>query len=247
MKIIALIFLSLSLCGCADHKEQDPQLVGINEKISSFMQPYGVTNRFSERGQSLRIEIGKIADPTNRRACIDRWVDELLSYDVGKEDFYYRGQSITAIRRLIFYGVHNAQFSAGESPEKMWDTYLRTVSWLHSQLERLVKDCPPTGMDGICITNDVQDDVFTKWVNCYNLCASDYDVTLQKLECNEFERWRYRGVSQETCDRLLKQLELFLGRPVRTPEQCRKDWRERRVEFPRIKCGDDPAAILKRH
>ena len=236
--LVALFFLA----GCRD--EKDNLVDDASRKLpADFSEHFTMmTNANTEaRAFADRImqELLSVADPGLRKKLFDRWRQVALKFDyhaLPYADNDPRGTRCSTMMDDLFAQVFPR---AAESEEEKWHIKLEYLGWLRAMAMAVATKRPyPKGVFATkdnCLAkahgyrNALME--YRRWLERYNSCSFKYEWELVGLES-----WFQQGKSKmtpETATRIADEIEKFLGRKIRTREQCEADfYGKRRVELP---------------
>ena len=180
-------------------------------------------------------KIATIDDPEIRLACIRRCIRRYLNIDPERIMLRYRGWYLNDV---IYDGLFAADAGVrfGESKETVLDDQLKLLAYVrkHARKLKAAVQAMPTGEEGRIIKDSGAYAAYLDAKTGYNAVALGYEKYLLKMERVEL-LYDIRGLTDETKARLKKRFEDFLGRPMRTPEQCINDLKNHTAtEFSRI-------------
>lgn len=236
--LVALFFLA----GCRD--EKDNLVDDASRKLpADFSEHFTMmTNANTEaRAFADRIMQGllSVADPGLRKKLFDRWRQVALKFDyhaLPYADNDPRGTRCSTMMDDLFAQVFPR---AAESEEEKWHIKLEYLGWLRAMAMAVATKRPyPKGVFA------TKDNRLAK-VRGYRNALMEYDRWLRRYNGYSFkyewelvgvESWFQQGKSKmesETAKRIADEIEKFLGRKIRTKEQCDADfYGKRRVELP---------------
>ena len=239
--ICLLVVLSV-LAGCRDAK--DNLVDDASRKLpADFSEHFTMmTNANTEaRAFADRIiqELLSVADPGWRKQLFDRWRQVALKFDYNAlpyADNDPRGTRCSTMMDDLFAQVFPR---AATSEEEKWHIKLEYLGWLRERAKAVATKRPyPKGVFA------TKDNHLAK-VRGYRNALMEYDRWLRRYNGYSFkyewelvgvESWFQQGKSKmepETAKRIADEIEKFLGRKIRTKEQCDADfYGKRRVELP---------------
>ena len=239
---IGLLVVLSVLAGCRD--EKDNLVDDASRKLpADFSEHFTMmTNANTEaRAFADRImqELLSVSDPELRKRLFDRWRQVALKFDyhaLPYADNDPRGTRCSTMMDDLFAQVFPR---AAESEEEKWHIKLEYLGWLRAMAMAVATKRPyPKGVFA------TKDNRLAK-VRGYRNALMEYDRWLRRYNGYSFkyewelvgvESWFQQGKSKmesETAKRIADEIEKFLGRKIRTKEQCDADfYGKRRVELP---------------
>ena len=239
--ICLLVVLSV-LAGCRD--EKDNLVDDASRKLPAAFDEHFtmMTNANTEaRAFADRImqELLSVSDPELRKRLFDRWRQVALKFDYNALPFADndpRGTRCSTMMDDLFSQVF---LRAATSEEEKWHIKLEYLGWLRERAKAVATKRPyPKGVFA------TKDNRLAK-VRGYRNALMEYDRWLRRYNGYSFkyewelvgvESWFQQGKSKmepETAKRIADEIEKFLGRKIRTKEQCDADfYGKRRVELP---------------
>ena len=236
--LVALFFLA----GCRD--EKDNLVDDSSRKLpADFSEHFTMmTNANTEaRAFADRImqELLSVSDPELRKRLFDRWRQVALKFDYNALPFADndpRGTRCSTMMDDLFAQVFPR---AATSEEEKWHIKLEYLGWLRERAKAVATKRPyPKGVFA------TKDNRLAK-VRGYRNALMEYDRWLRRYNGYSFKyEWELIGVESlfqqgkskmepETAKRIADEIEKFLGRKIRTKEQCDADfYGKRRVELP---------------
>ena len=166
--------------------------------------------------------IWELGDPYVKQACCRRWTEEILRIDPDKIDRQHRGYYLgDAVHCGL--GVANILDFAGASKEESWCVRIKLLSYARRHIRRLRASLQAqSDVNWATLKNRQTYRVYCNAVWGYNHAARMYEVALVSVEtCFDV-----RGLSEDAKESLRKKLEDFLGRPMRTYDQCMNYYRK---------------------
>jgi hypothetical protein len=213
---------------------------GIRDAYDTYLKNIALARK--KRGVVSQ-KIATIDDPKIRMACLRRCAERYLSIDPEMIELLYRGW-------YLYDVIHDGLYAAdagvlfGESKETVLDDQLKLLAYVrkHARKLKAAVQAMPTGAEGNMIKDGGAYAAYLDAEGGYNAVAAAYEMYLLKMERVDL-LYDIRGLTDEAKARLKKRFEDFLGRPMRTPEQCIKDRKNRRAtEFSRISHSADKSS-----
>ena len=198
----------------------------INDVANGISRPY---RQWTEKVDSLFADIGALDDPRQKITCLRRLADKVLEIDVTAPDMEAPRSIAADITSLCRDRIVSRMQMSGGTIEDAWDVLIPMFAWMRTQADKLYGDGKlPKGTTrlkggGLRTTDHEAYRQYAKRRDAYDLIATDYGSYLN------FAEKRFPDPSNGTIDEsripaLKKKIEKFLGRPMRTREQCEKDW-----------------------
>ena len=244
MKTTLSILVSCAsvLSGCSDGTSKTSEILAIQNDINAYCENLIHGREVVIAASNLTVRIGKLPTEQQRRDSYARWADAVYSIDAVKMLSSVRfGHCISVVRGLTewtFVGHLGTSF-----PDR-WKLYIRFFSWYRSQLVRLgeKRSYPSKAKLSRDLTGRLHWSAsrenhpklmeFLRWLDAYNTYTSDYETMLNWREKATFPSTS-ETVAPELADIVRKEFERFLGRAIRTKEECDADFRDkRRRDFP---------------
>ena len=239
--IILIVVLSV-LVGCNDKNEVVARDIP-RELSADFGKHFTMmTNANTEArafADQVMLELQSVTDPQLRKRLFDRWRQVALKFDYHALPFADndpRGTRCSTMMDDMFAQVFP---KAAESEEEKWHIKLEYLGWLRAVAIAVATKRPYP--KGVFATKDnhlgkVRGcnkalEEYKRWLRRYNGCSFKYEWKLIELE-SFFQHVKVNMVP-ETTKRIENEIEKFLGRKIRTKEQCDADFDgRRRVELP---------------
>ena len=240
--VCALVALFL-LAGCRDEKGN--LVHDVSRKLSAdFDRHFAMMTNANTEGHAfadgVMQELLSVSDPALRKHLFDRWRQSTLKFDYHSLPFTEdndprRGRCMSMMDDLFTKVFPRA----AESEEEKWRIKLEYLGWLRARAMAVATKRPyPKGVFA------TKDNRLAK-VRGYRNALMEYDRWLRRYNGYSFkyewelvgvESWFQQGKSKmepETAKRIADEIEKFLGRKIRTKEQCDADfYGKRRVELP---------------
>ena len=121
------------------------------------------------------------------------------------------------------------------------DDLLKLLAYVrkHARKLKAAVQAMPTGEEGNMIKDGGAYAAYLDAEGGYNAVAAGYERYLLKMEADDLP-YVIKGLTEDTKARLKKKIEDFLGRPMRTHEQCIRDFKNHTAtEFSRINHSGD--------
>ena len=183
-------------------------------------------------------KIAMIDDPNVRQACNRRCIKGYLNIDPERIELRYRGRYLHDVIHDGFLTADAGLFfgESNECKETALDDLLKLLAYVrkHARKLKAAVQAMPTGEEGNMIKDGGAYAAYLDAEGGYNAVAAGYEVYLLKMEADDLP-YVIRGLTEDTKARLKKRFEDFLGRPMRTHEQCIRDFKNHTAtEFSRI-------------
>ena len=128
---------------------------------------------------------------------------------------------------------------AGATREEQLDVMIEMLSFMRKHIQRLREDVEshPTGKNGRVVTDMKAFMAYTECVRSYNGAAINYENYIFGVEYSEFDL-AVKELPDDIKTKMRRKFETFLGRPMRTNAECRRDLEGHiHREFPLISLG----------
>ena len=240
----ACLLVALSaFAGCRDKEES--VVHDVSRKLSAdFDRQFAMMTNANTVGHAfadgVMQELLSVSDPALRKRLFDRWRQSTLKFDYHALPFTEdndprRGRCMSMMDDMFVHVFPRA----ATSEEEKWHIKLEYLGWLRERAKAVATKRPyPKGVFATkdnCLAkahgyrNALME--YRRWLDRYNSCSFKYEWELVGLES-----WFQQGKSKmtpETATRIADEIEKFLGRKIRTREQCEADfYGKRRVELP---------------
>ena len=215
MKIVLIMFLSAALLGC---KEDVPFEEAVKRIIEQDVKNIYADINSTECSQTIVKLISSSPDNLARINLFTQWGNAVLAakMPIQTNDFYFLSRVVDRvedrIRSEIVRGLQTSE--AGE--EVAFEMQFRLIQWLDERLKEL-----------FVISKRIEKDEnqCMMWRNCYRKVFSTYRSNINMLEYKWFPvDLDFRNVSQVIKERIRVNIEKFLGRKMRTPDEVRSNW-----------------------
>lgn len=238
MKRLIWMFLAVVISGCGEGR--NPQKSGdlaCQDSTKGVVTPEKVKeclNRICQVCEAERegqapcdldgfAQIQRLTNVTQRLECIRYFVDKLLSLRLGHLSYWRQWNVVDyVIRHVDESRGYFSQLPGGW--EERYDVELRLLEWQKEQIERVkpkrrVKD--PYAYD-----SRISEMEFQGWCIIYYGGMDAYESRLRNLE--GFLPVNKRRIPDDEWGRIVEKVENYLGRPIRTKEQLRRDFKEKK-------------------
>ena len=225
-----VVCLAISVAmGCSKESIPKDVEVQMNEVIKAVMQPAA----WKEKADAVFADIATLPDKQLRIACLRRFAEKALTIDLSSPDMKNPRWTAADVKRLCHEGIiHQLEMSDG-TVDDAWDVLISLLSWHRAQADKLYGDGKlPKGLSrlksgGLLVLDFEANRKYMERRLAYEMVASNYTLILhmteKRFQTNEIWIWQGK-VDESRIPVLKKRLEKFLGRPIRTLEQCDKDW-----------------------
>ena len=188
-------------------------------------------------------KIAMIDDPNVRQACNRRCIKGYLNIDPERIELRYRGRYLHDVIHDGFLTADAGLFfgESNECKETALDDLLKLLAYVrkHARKLKAAVQAMPTGEEGNMIKDGGAYAAYLDAEGGYNAVAAGYERYLLKMEADDLP-YVIKGLAEDTKARLKKKFEDFLGRPMRTHEQCIRDFKNHTAtEFSRISHSGD--------
>ena len=241
--VCTLVALFL-LAGCRD--ENDNLTYDVSHKLSAdFGKHFTMMTNADTKGHAfadqVMQELLSVVDPELRKQLFDQWRQVALKFDYHALPFTEdndprRGRCMSMMDDLFAHVFPRA----AASEEEKWHIKLEYLGWLRARAMAVATKRPyPKGVFA------TKDNRLAK-VRGYRNALMEYDRWLRRYNGYSFkyewelvgvESWFQQGKSKmepETAKRIADEIERFMGRKIRTREQCEVDfYGKRRTELPK--------------
>lgn len=240
--VCTLVALFL-LAGCRD--EKDNSVYDVSSKLSAdFGRHFAMMTNANTEGHAFadRImgELLSVPDLGSRKQLFGRWRQTALKFDYHAlpftEDNDPRRGRCASMMDDLFTKVFPR---AAESEEEKWHIKLEYLGWLRARAMAVATKRPyPKGVfatkdNRLAKVRGYRNALmeYDRWLRRYNGFSHVYELRLFEFE-SLFQHVKV-NMAPETVKRIADEIERFLGRKVRTKEQCDSDfYGKRRVELP---------------
>lgn len=188
---------------------------------------------------ALLAEIEKMPDSPLKIKCLQHFVDRMSVFDLMDPSICNIETAAGEIIHECVYRIPDSMhYLSGASMEDVWEARLKMIAWMQTQARRLYGDGKlPKGTtrlkSGGLLTLD--QGAYRRWSerrNAYRRIVAAYNERLNYAEKNfpdpldgRIDEWQISALKQK--------IEKFLGRPMRTREQCTEDRYNGKREFPK--------------
>lgn len=216
------IYAILCSLGCDCHVEQYEEFSDLNvhnEVLYLINEFAKQQNGASMRNISEEI-ISKIRISSNKVEmvkAIDIWIDSLPKLEVSDWEFEKQYEAIRTVNDVFIYKNAVVQWVGQlmDSYEKTCEAQLKVLSWQRAQIDRLK---PRRKINYETMTQEEQDR-YLHWRKCYMSSVSYYEHTIRRMERVELPI-AFQKVSAEEKEVMIKKIENFLQRKIRTPQEA---------------------------
>ena len=240
--VCTLVALFL-LAGCRD--EKDNLVHDVSRKLSAdFDRHFAMMTNANTEGHAfadgVMQELLSVSDPALRKRLLSRWRQSTLKFDYHSLPFTEdndprRGRCMSMMDDLFTKVFPRA----AASEEEKWRIKLEYLGWLRARAIAVATKRPYP--KGVFATKDNRLakvhgynkalEEYKRWLRRYNGFSHVYELRLFEFE-SLFQHVKV-NMAPETVKRIADEIERFLGRKVRTKEQCDSDfYGKRRVELP---------------
>ena len=218
MKIVLTMFLSAALAGCKDNISFEEVVIReIERDVKSICaedwgenQPKVVCKLISSNtNNSLRIKL------------FTMWGDAILAAKIPMQtnDYLLLSRMIDKVEDRIIYEISSGlNVQCEGAKEDLFDMRFKLIEWQKKRLDELLVVSKKIGKD------EYQG---MRWRDCYTALFHSYRANLNRLEFWWYPyELEFRRTPKDEMDRVRKNIEKFLGRKLRTPEDARanREW-----------------------
>lgn len=252
--LFSTLAFQVAIVGCSDKGQTDAERKGAELKkhcveIECGVEEHRLAMRQSKGnpsvcGEKLARQIFALPSHELRRKYIERWADDVYSFDLGLLRYDGTGSSGFVWREITNFTEVMMRAWAGKSYEDKWDAYLRYFNWCRVQLSEFGKKRPyPNGAKPVWTrSGDIHWEIskegrqayqeFNWWIGSYNTFTEEYENSLWMKEIGKFPG-DCESMSPDQANAIREKIEKFLGRKIRTKKEGEADWAAgRRREFP---------------
>ena len=234
--IVACLVISTAM-GCS--RTAIPENIGaqMDEVTMAVVKP----GEWQEKADAIFADIAKLPDKQLKIVCLQKFVEKALAIDLSSPGMKNPRWTASYVVDLCYCICGQVKMSGG-NVEDVWDVVLIPLfSWMRTQAEKLYGDGKlPKGTtrlnSGSLLTHDHEAwRQYAKRRDAYGMIAAAYDNRLNCAEARFPNHWNGMvdeiKIDENRISALKNRIEIFLGRPMRTPEQCRKDWENKKYEM----------------
>ena len=244
--IIMVVVTGIALLAGCTRDEVSPEIdeaippeidAAIRDAYDTYLSNLSLARK--KRG-AVSQKIAMIGDPKIRTDCLRRCIEGYLNIDPERIELRYRGEYLHDVIQDGFLTADAGLFF-GESKEAALDDLLKLLAYVRKHARKLkpAVQAMPTGEEGNIIKDGGAYAAYLDAERGYNAVAAGYEMYILKMERTDLLLC-IRDLTEDAKARLKKRFEDFLGRPMRTPEQCIKDRKNHTAtEFSRISHSGD--------
>jgi len=240
---VCLFVVLAVLSGCRDKEEP---IVGdkTHELAVEIGNHFAMMKNANVEGRAcadrIMQELLSVTDPMQRKQLFNLWRQTALKFDYHALPFGIndprRGRSMSMMDDLFVYVFPRA----ADSEEEKWHIKLEYLGWLRARANSVAGKRPypkgvfANGQNRLAKEHGYRNALieYRSWLDRYNGCSQKYEWELVGLEMRFLDE--KANMASETAKRITDEIERFLGRKIRTKEQCDADfYAKRRVEFPK--------------
>ena len=213
---------------------------GIRDAYDTYLRNLPLARK---KRDAVSQKIAMIDDPKIRQACNRRCIKGYLNIDPEQIELRYRGRFLHDVIQYGFRTADSGLFfgESKECKETALDDLLKLLAYVrkHARKLKAAVQAMPTGEEGNMIKDGGAYAAYLDAEGGYNAVAAGYERYLLKMEADDLP-YVIKGLTEDTKARLKKKIEDFLGRPMRTHEQCIRDFKNHTAtEFSRINHSGD--------
>jgi hypothetical protein len=219
----------------------------MDEVIKAVMCP----SAWQAKADAIFADITALPDKQLKIACLRKFAEKALTIDLSSPGMKNPRWTANDVNRLCREKIIYQIQKSGGTVDDAWDVLIPLLSWHRTQADKLYGDGKlPKGLTrhkngGLIVLDHEAKRKYMERRLAYDMVASNYTVILhmteKRFQTNEIWIWDGK-IDEGRIPVLKKRLEKFLGRPMRTLEQCDKDWRDRKSQmrpWPRWDCADN--------
>lgn len=233
MKQLLVAIFALCICACENGSEP----ISIEKRIEQACSALK-TNASNLDVLKVLNEIGSMSNKVARIAHYNLLLNKMLSLEISDIDYLRQYNVMRNIWDLTNYNISFGLKKAGLTIIDAWEAKFKVLSWQRKQLERLKPVGPlPKGLGvskggGLIILDLEVKKKYISWLSCYKSAAGDYEDYIRHLEGRKFYIDTLRSTEEEK-EKLREMLRKYIGRPIRSEEDLRRDARNNTaMEFP---------------
>lgn len=231
--MVVFVICSIFLGGGCVRDEVPPE---IEEAMQDVASAY--TRNFQVAGKKREALVARISSldcPQVKLTCYRRCILRILCLDPKRIDLRYRGRYLSDVVQHVILSV-DVLVLTGAGKEEAWEARFKLLSYVRKHMRHLRESVQsmPKGEEGGVIRDVGVHMAYLEAKTGYNAVASWYEECVIKMEKHDF-LFDTKDLSECIRARLQKKFEEFLGRPMRTREQCHRDhWNRNAIEFPDV-------------
>ena len=229
---------SMFLGGGCVRDEVPPE---IEEAMRDVTSAYTCNSQVAgKKREALVVKISSIDCPQVKLSCYRRWIHKILCLDPESIALQYRGRYLSDVVQHVILPA-DVLVLTGASKEEAWDARFKLLSYVRKHMWRLRESVQtmPKGEEGGVIKDGGVHMAYLEAKTGYSAVASWYEEYVFKMERHDF-LFDIKDLPEDVRVRMQKRFEDFLGRPIRTPEQCIRDRKNHTAtEFSRISRSAD--------
>ena len=235
MKRVLVFFFVPIAIGCTRDvvpKEIEAKAIEIANRLA---QP---NLQSGEDVDALMTSIMALPDARLKATCLRSFVDKILAIDVSQpsQDMNDQRKIAGEVIMLCKSRIVSKMSEAGGTIEDAWYVYISLLSWMQVQMAKLYGDGKiPRGVartegGGLRIFDNEAFLIYSERSFTCKWIAGWYDNLLNRME-RQFPDPNDGKIDTKQIAVLKNRIEKFLGRPMRTPEQCVEDWKCKKSEL----------------
>lgn len=217
-----LIVPMICFLGC-DHsvvRHDDVSESNVSADVVNLIRGFSGNKNVSSIRKTSELIISRIkehADNVSKVKALNMWIDRLSDLDVSDLEYEDQRDVIMAINDIFIYNNAIVQWLGWleNSYEKAFTAQLKVLAWQRAQIKRL-KPQRRINFEELTSEDAVR---YLSWRKCYMSIVGYYEHTIRRMErvelpivCNE--------VSETEKNVIIKNVEKFLGRRLRSPEEA---------------------------
>lgn len=225
------------LLGCerrmADLGVQSPvtsgQVSRVQKELANVVRAYeSETNSLPEARAALRV-IETLPNEDLRKRCRDDFVSLAVSSSIERLSYGRQAKVISSLLRTIT-ALSDSAPRTDEGWRAAYDMEMKKFDWWRAQILRVGANqgCIDVAENGKSLLSESER---RAWRQIYYGGMEDFEAQLNDLECLFYVK--KKQMTEEEWNVIKAKMETWLGRPLRSREQLKRDCKERRrVIFP---------------
>ena len=186
--------------------------------------------------EEVRRAVAEVTNLSERVAVLDQLTDRLFALDFSGLNYRTQSRALHVIKLLVEGDVllkMSPQFPLdGEYRDRHfeweYDMRLKYLAWCKAQI---VRTSPKNRLkDPNVPLGEEQEEEMKCWRSIHYSGIEDYESAIRNMET--LFPYQKRQISEEVWNRIKGKIENYLGRPIRTKQQLKDDFKAKRnVEF----------------
>lgn len=237
MALTASALSAALLLGCG----QDPDDPGVRseaiparvrqvqKELANVIQAFGSESDPLPEDRAVLRAVETLPNEDFRQRCRDGFVSKAFSVSIGQLPYGRQAQVISSLLRTIT-ALSNSTPRTDEGWRAAYAMEIKKFDWWRAQILRVGANRDRVG-DAEGLESSSSASERRAWRRIYYGGMEDFEAQLNDLEC--LFQVRKRQMSEEEWNSIKTKMETWLGRPLRSSEQLKRDCKERRrVVFP---------------